>query len=86
MWEPAPVKECWEKTGRGPIGCRWVDIDEGDASRPDVRSRLVVQETKKSGTIDSQDVGAVFAAMPPLECLRTLCSIVMSQPKEKNSC
>ena len=23
------VKECWDATGRAPIGCRWVDVNKG---------------------------------------------------------
>ena len=35
--EEVPVSECWEKTGKGPIGARWVDILKGELTR----SRLV---------------------------------------------
>ena len=37
---------CMTETGRPPIPTDWVDIDEGDALRPNCRSRLVCQETR----------------------------------------
>ena len=27
VYEKVPVSECWEKTGKGPIAVRWVDIN-----------------------------------------------------------
>ena len=39
-----PVKQCWDETGKAPIGVRWVDINKGDEEDPDYRSRLVAQE------------------------------------------
>eukprot|EP00435_Cladocopium_sp_Y103_P027163 s2252_g6.t1 len=49
VWTLAPTKECWEFTGKAAIGCRWIDIDKGDADKPKYRSRLVV-EVRMSGT------------------------------------
>ena len=86
VWDAVPLQECWDNTGRAPIGTRWVDTDKGDADHPDVRCRIIVQETRNSSTIDKGDIAATFAATPPLECLRIICSVVMSQPKEKNTC
>jgi hypothetical protein len=43
-----------------------------------------VQETRRRSTIAAGDIGAVFAAAPPLECLRIVCSLVMSSdPSQK---
>jgi len=28
-WEEVPVSECWRRTGRRPIGARWVDVNKG---------------------------------------------------------
>jgi hypothetical protein len=83
VWDAVPLQECWDNTGWAPIGTRWVDTDKGDADHPDVRCRIIVQETKNSSTIGNGDIAATFAATPPLECLRIICSVVMSQPKEK---
>ena len=78
VWVYAKDEECQRELGRRPLSVRWVDIDKGDSDRPDYRSRLVVQETKAQSTIAGDDIGAVFAATPPLECLRLVCSMVMS--------
>ncbi|CAK0843605.1 unnamed protein product [Prorocentrum cordatum] len=78
VWVYAREEDCQRELGRRPLSVRWVDIDKGDTDRPDYRSRLVVQETKAQSTIAGDDIGAVFAATPPLECLRLICSMVMS--------
>merc|ERR1711873_169630 len=44
VYEKVPISECWNKTGSGPIGTRWVDVNKGDDSKPDYRSRLVAKE------------------------------------------
>ena len=73
VWTLAPTRECWESTGKGPIGCRWIDIDKGDSNKPNYRSRLVIQEVRMSGT------EAIFAATPPLESVRFLLSLQRSK-------
>lgn len=73
VWTLAPTRECWELTGKAPIGCRWIDIDKGDANKPNYRSRLVIQEVRMSGT------EAIFAATPPLESVRFLLSLQRSK-------
>ena len=37
VWEEVPVEVCWRRSGRRPIGTRWVDVNKGDAAKPDVR-------------------------------------------------
>ena len=32
VYHKVPIKECWERTGKNPIGTRWVDVDKGDSS------------------------------------------------------
>ena len=44
------VNKCLKTTGKRPIPVKWVDVDEGDAQRPEVRSRLAVAETKHGTT------------------------------------
>ena len=78
VWSYSTTTQAHADIGRAPFGVRWIDSDKGDSTRPDYRSRLVVQETRASSTIPVGDVGAVFAATPPLECLRVICSLVMS--------
>jgi len=37
VWEEVPVETCWRRSGRRPIGTRWVDVNKGNAAKPDVR-------------------------------------------------
>ena len=50
------------------VGSRWVDVDKGDASKPDYRSRLVAKE------INTGPEDGLFASTPPLEAMRWLLS------------
>ena len=59
-----------EVTGKAPISVGWVDVNKGDESRPELRGRLVAQETKCVATRKPQDAASVFAATPPLGALR----------------
>ena len=61
VYKKVPTKECWEKTGKAPIGVRWIDINKGDADNPEYRSRLVAKEIKRDQRED------LFAATPPWE-------------------
>jgi hypothetical protein len=72
VWERARVSECWQATGRAPIGSKWVDVNKGDSKTPLIRSRFVVKEI---ATYKSDDF---FAATPPLEALRLLLSMAAS--------
>ena len=47
VYRIVPIAESWEKTGKAPIGSRWVDINKGDDANPEYRSRLVAQELNK---------------------------------------
>ncbi|CAK0863719.1 unnamed protein product, partial [Prorocentrum cordatum] len=78
VWTYASDEDCYRELGRKPLSVRWVDVDKGDSIRPDCRSRLVAQETMAQNATAGHGVGAVFAAAPPLECLRLVCSLVMS--------
>ena len=72
VYVKVPVQECWDLTGKPPIGTRWVDINRGDEVRPEYRSRLVAQEVKKDKRED------LFAATPPLEAKKILLSVFSS--------
>ena len=67
VYEVVDVNECWEKTGKAPIGVRWVDVDKGFGV---IRSRLVAQDFKKKGKANERE--GLFAAMPPLEMVKLL--------------
>ena len=57
---------------------RWIDCNKGDEQRPELRSRLVVQETRQTSTISVSDIAAVTSSTPPLEVVRLFCSLMMS--------
>ncbi len=52
------IEECWEETGKGPVG---VDANKGDMEKLEFCCRLVAKEIKKDRRED------LFAATPPLE-------------------
>jgi hypothetical protein len=62
-----PVEECWEKTGKAPIGVRWVDVRKNDDTH---RSRLVARDFRPKSRVD--DLEGLFASMPPLELVKLL--------------
>ena len=35
VYTKVPEEECWNATGKGPCGVRWVDINKRDADRPE---------------------------------------------------
>ncbi|CAK0879940.1 unnamed protein product, partial [Prorocentrum cordatum] len=74
VYTKVPISECFEKTGRAPIGTRWVDVNKGDENRPEYRSRIVAQELKKL-----EDRDDTFAATPPLEALKFIFSLCMTE-------
>jgi hypothetical protein len=73
VWKRAPTTDCWRDTGKAPIGSKWVDVNKGDETKPQIRSRFVVKEI---ATYKSDDF---FAATPPLESLRLLLSLAASE-------
>ena len=77
-FEPRPRSEAYQRMGRKPFGMRWIDCNKGDEQRPELRSRLVVQETRQTSTISVSDIAAVTSSTPPLEVVRLFCSLMMS--------
>ena len=73
IYTKVPTKECWDKTGKAPIKTRWLDINKGDKMHPEYRSRLVAKDFKRDKRLD------LFAAMPPLEALKLLISLWMTE-------
>ncbi len=37
--EKVPLEECWRVAGKGPIGVKWADVNEGGTKHPAYRSR-----------------------------------------------
>ena len=61
----------FSRTGKRPTGTRWVDVDKGDESRPEYRSRLEAQELKRLEERDD-----TVAVTPPLEALKLILASV----------
>ena len=72
VYTKVPIRECVEKTGKQPIGSKWIDINKGDEAEPNYRSRLVAKEIRRGPNED------MFAATPPLEAKKCLFSMVMT--------
>ncbi|CAK0899675.1 unnamed protein product [Prorocentrum cordatum] len=76
VYKWAPVEEAAQVTGKKPIGVRWSDANKGDQNNPNYRSRLCAKELK----VKDPGKEGTFAATPPLEALRFLCSLMMTAP------
>ena len=77
-FESRPRTEAYQRMGRKPFGMRWIECNKGDEQRRELRSRLVVQETRQTSTISASDIAAVTSSTPPLEVVRLFCSLMMS--------
>ncbi|CAE7854404.1 GIP [Symbiodinium necroappetens] len=81
--DPAGVEEARE-TGKQPIPLKWVDTQKGDAQNPNLRSRLVVKDIKaRKSPEDQLDPAMLFSAMPPLEAVRLLASMLVTKGRSK---
>jgi hypothetical protein len=81
VYKKVPVQECWDVTGKEPIGTRCVDVNKGDVIHPEYRSRLVAKELKAGNKRED-----LFAATPPLEAKKLLFSMAATnRNKGKNS-
>ena len=79
--EIVPMQECKDACMR-PLDPIWVDTDKSvDPAHKKMRSRLCAREskTKKQGNIRrALPASQLFSAMPPLEAVKVLVSIMMS--------
>lgn len=73
LYTKVPIKECRMNTGKKPIGVRWVDVDKGDSTNCEYRSRLVAKG------IDTEKREDLFAATPPLEAKKALFSMAVTE-------
>ena len=79
VYEEATEEDCI-RDGCTPIPMRWIDTNKGDDRNENIRSRAVLQETRRRSNLGSDgDVSQTFAATPPLEALRAMISLCMSQ-------
>ena len=67
-----PISQCVARTGRRPIGVRWIDINKGDQYNINIRSRLVAKEFNNKKCDD------LFAGTPPVEAMRAIVSMAAS--------
>jgi hypothetical protein len=67
VYEVVDVEEAWRKTGKGPIGVRWVDVRKKEGM---YRSRLVAKDFAPKHK--KNDIEGLYAAMPPLELVKLL--------------
>jgi hypothetical protein len=67
VYEVADLQEAWDKTGKAPIGVRWVAVRNKEGM---YRSRLVAKDFRPHSRMD--DVEGLYAAMPPLELVKVL--------------
>ena len=81
VFEIVPMQECRD-AGMKPLDLIWVDTDKSvDPTRKKNRSRLCARElkTKKQGKIQrALPASQWFSAVPPLEAVKVLVSIMMS--------
>ena len=75
VWVKVDREQCFRETGRPPIKLRWVDVNKGDCSKPNYRSRIVAKEIKTHNRPD------LFAATPPIENIKYLISRVASSQR-----
>jgi len=68
---------CFEETGKGPIGVRWIDVNKQDEDKPMYRSRLVAKDFNNYKDPD------LYTATPPLELLRMIISMAASRKSKK---
>ena len=71
VWAKRPRRLAKQRTGKGPISVRWVDVNKGDDLNPKYRSRLVARQLKAH----DRSGASFFAPTPPLEALRTALSV-----------
>ena len=76
-----PLGQCWLETNAKPVGTKWVDINKGDDDRVEVRSRLVAMELKSQQVRAGISRDDVFSATPPLEAVRLLLIMMMTEKK-----
>ena len=76
-----PLEQCWLETNAKPVGPKWVDINKGDDARVELRARLVAMELKSQQVRAGISRDDVFSATPPLEAVRLLLSMMMTEKK-----
>ena len=73
VYEYSTEAEALVRTGRKPVGLKWIDTNKDSAEAPRYRSRLVCTEVRHKG------VEPIFSATPPLETLRILLDVACQE-------
>ena len=73
VYGKVPIQNCWNDTGKDPIGVRLLTINKGDDENPEIRCRIVAKEFNTSKRED------LFAATPPLEAKKMLFSFAVTE-------
>ncbi len=74
VYEKVLLEEHWRVAVKAPVGEKWVDANKGEKEKPEYRCRLVPKGIKKEKRED------LFAATPPQEEKKVLCSPFASMP------
>ena len=82
IYTKVPISEA-HAAGKRIISMKWVDRNKGDSQRPNFRSRLVCREVKRASDAEYIPEFASFSAMPPLEGLKTLLSLMTTLKRSK---
>ena len=77
VYEEVDEEQCWQETNRPPISLRWVDTNKGTEDQPRIRSRIVVREL--ACKTQWMEAAELFSAMPPLEALKLMMSILVGR-------
>ena len=72
-----PISHCVARTGRRPIGVRWININKGDQYNVNIRSRLVAKEFNNKKCDD------LFDGTPLVEAMRAIVSMAASGTTSK---
>ena len=73
VYEYSTEAEATARTGRNPVGLKWIDTNKGSAETPRYRSCLVCTELRHKG------VEPIFSATLPLETLRVLLTVACQE-------
>ena len=74
VYMKVPIQQCWDETGKGPIGVTWVVTNKGDDQNMDIRARLCAQDFKVKDPFRVD----LFAPTPPYEGIRLLVSLTLT--------
>ena len=72
------VKKSSVPEGTKIIQVRWIDINKGDETNPNIRCRLVAKD------FNTEEKPELFAGTPPLEALRIICSEASTVGEKEN--